>query len=625
MDDKGPPGAYIETAVVQPVRIGEALRRNVMLIVALASVGLSLGVVAGQRDKQTHSATTSILLNPLEGNPFYPSSRGEQLINVSTEAQALRSNSIAAQVAEAVGSDVSESSLLADVRVAVPANTQILEVTFSARSDEVALTNSQAFADAYLDARRQRATDLISEQTERLDQQIGNRQEELQLLADELTDSSTTPARTDIVERLMDALATEVSTLSTTQAQIAAQPLDPGQVVTSADIDDPGPFGALLWPVVGALVGGFGGLALALLRLRADTRMRGPDAARETGLSVVGVVVGADIDDEYRRIRVAILALEQRRPFALLVSGASEAARGPACVVDLATSIARSGLDTVVIDATMHGDGPTSLTAGSNAGVADVLLGDASLADAVETVGPRLSAMPPGEQIHRVTDLLTGDTMARLLTSVKSQCDVLLLAGDSLQHGSAQSLASMVDAVVVETHQDVTTRPELERVMHMMDLLPSNLLGTIFVGEDARQRTKTFQRPTALVRSQPSDGSQSELDARDVDASTPQEQAGSVGMTRRPQSRSASGRHESTNGPGAGRRGRFGVARLLNAAKGSVARSDGEKPRQDAAAPDNEATSQAATVENGNDGRPTDGEPADERPLDGRGARQVRR
>jgi len=497
----------VETAEVRPVRVGEALRSNLFLIVVLSTVGLSLGVVAGQRDNQTHSATTLILLNPLEGNPFSPSTRGEQLVNLGTEAQALRSNTVAAQVAEAVGSDASESSLLADVRVTVPENTQILEVTYSATSEEVALTNSQAFANAYLDARRQRAQDLINEQTERLDQQIENGQEAIEVLADELADSGTTPARTAVIEQRMDALATEVSTLSTTRSELAAIPLDSGQVVTPAEVDEPGPFGALLWPVVGALVGGLFGLGLALLRLRADPRIRGPDAARETGLSVVGTVDGADIEDEYRRIRVAILALEKRRPFALLVSGASEAARGPACVVDLATSCARSGLDTMVIDATMHGDGPTtSLAAGSNAGVADVLLGNASLADTVEGVEPRLSAMPPGEQILRVTDLLTGDTMARLLTSVKSQCDVLLLACDSIQHGSAQSLASMVDAVVVETLENVTTHPELDQVMHTMELLPSRLLGTIFVSEDARQRTSAFQRPTALVGSQLSDG-----------------------------------------------------------------------------------------------------------------------
>lgn len=558
----------VETAEVRPVRVGETLRSNFLLLAVLGAVGLSLGVVAAQRDKQTHTATTSILVSPLTGNPFYPSSRGEQLINLNTEAQALRSNTVAARVAETLGSDASESSLLADVRVAVPPNTQILEVTYSARSEEVALANSQSFADAYLDTRSQRAQNLINEQTEQLDQQIEDRRDEIEVLAEELTDSNTTLARTNVVEQRMDALATEASALSTTLAELASIPLDPGQVVTPAAIDNPGPFGALLWPVAGALVGVLGGFGLALLRLRADIRIRDVEAARQTGLSVIGTVVGADLDDEYRRIRVAILALEKRRPFALLVSGASEAAQGPACVVDLATSFARSGLDAIVIDATVHGDGPTmSLTAGSNTGVAEVLLGDASFADAVEDVEPRLRAMPAGEHILGVTDLLTGDNMAMLLASVKSNCDVLLLAGDSLQHGSAQSLASMVDAVVVETHQDVTTRPELERVMHTMELLPTSLLGTIFVGKDARQRTKTFQRPTALVPSQLSDGSQSELDARDVDAST----------------------------------------------------AHGAK--------DIETTSQAATIEDGKDRPPADASPhdaADDEPADSHRARQER-
>ena len=50
-------------------------------------------------------------------------------------------------------------------------------------------------------------------------------------------------------------------------------------------------------------------------------------------------------DDDYRKIRVAILALETRRPFTLLVASEGCASTGPMGGVDLWTSVARAGPD----------------------------------------------------------------------------------------------------------------------------------------------------------------------------------------------------------------------------------------------------------------------------------------
>ena len=72
-----------------------ALRRSAILILVLVATGTALGVAAGLRRAEDHTARASILVSPLDGNPFYPSGRGDDLINLETEAQLVTSDSVA--------------------------------------------------------------------------------------------------------------------------------------------------------------------------------------------------------------------------------------------------------------------------------------------------------------------------------------------------------------------------------------------------------------------------------------------------------------------------------------------------------------------------------------------------
>ena len=66
-------------------------------------MGAALGVAAGLRRAEEHSATSSILVSPLEGNPFSPSGRGDDLVNLETEAQLVGSDPVAREVSAMSG------------------------------------------------------------------------------------------------------------------------------------------------------------------------------------------------------------------------------------------------------------------------------------------------------------------------------------------------------------------------------------------------------------------------------------------------------------------------------------------------------------------------------------------
>jgi capsular polysaccharide biosynthesis protein/Mrp family chromosome partitioning ATPase len=498
---------------VQPIRLADAVRTGLWIIIATSVVGLGLGIFASSQMKEQSVATTEILIQPLDGNPFYPSSRGEQLVNLETEAQVLRSTDVAEMVGERMDTDLTTDELLSGVKVGVPPNTQILEVSFNAGRDQVALDGSQAFAEAYLDYREQRARTQIDEQVASLEEDIQAIGVRIDELSDDLRAEDPESVDYQLTQAALDRASAELATADAQQTSIESTPVDPGNVVTPAALEPAGPVTPrTLLPLLGLLVGLAAGVGIALVRSRGDDRLRAPSDVEELGVPLLGTIawndpsapsskVAPDVinEDEYRKLRVAILATERRRPFTLLVGGASAASTGPLTVVDLCTSMARSGLDTVVVDATSHGEGPARILDPENeVGLADVLLGDAALTDALSPVAPLLWVLPPGQAIANVADLFVGGEMARMLDAAKDHCDVVIVAADSLQQGVAQSLADMSDAVLVEADQDRTTRPELERSARALNLLTSTFLGAVFMGRDAAERTQVF-RPNFTV------------------------------------------------------------------------------------------------------------------------------
>jgi Mrp family chromosome partitioning ATPase/capsular polysaccharide biosynthesis protein len=528
----------VDAAEVTPIRLGDVVRSNLWIILLTSVLGLGLGLAAASRIDEQSSATAKILLTPLEGNPFYPSSRGEQLVNLETEAQALRSTAVATLAKEQLDSELSESELLAQVDVSVPVNTQILEVTFTAGNEDTAVAGAQAFADSYLAFRQTNAQELIDEQTAELDQQIAAAEQQLTTLATELSTLNPNSARGRVIVEEMGTISSTIASLTATSTDLTTRSTQPGELVTPAAVEGTGPITPKgLLPILGLLFGAALGLLIGLVRSRSDDRVREPSDVLDLGVTLLGTLAWDDPaspndsrdqvsinDDEYRKLRVAVLALEKKRPFTLVVASATSESTGPLTVVNLSTSLARAGLDTVVIDATSRGRGPaTVLDPDNHTGLAEVLLGDAVLTEALSPVAPLLWVLPPGDGIGDVADMFVGGEMARLIEAAKDHCDVVVVATDTAQQGVAQSLADMSDAVIVETEQDRTTRAELERAARTMALLGGSFLGTVFLGRDAAARTQAF-RPHLTVNQRqlppgpfavlgPSEGDQESTDA----------------------------------------------------------------------------------------------------------------
>ena len=267
-----------------------ALRRSAALIVILTLIGGGLGLAAGLLRGQSSTARASVLIAPLVGNPYYPGGRGDELINMETEAQLVSSDAVAQDVADDLGGDLTTAEVLSGLKVSVPPNTQILTIDYTAGSEETAVERAQAFADSYLDFRVSRFERVTSLRTDRIEEQIENQREALTSLADR-AEATTSPGRRSLLETRIRGIAAQIGQLRGQLAELQTDAVDPGQVITPAHaVGQSAIKSAAVFALAGLLAGLAIALAIVIVRARAEHRIHRSEDIDASGLPLLGAI-----------------------------------------------------------------------------------------------------------------------------------------------------------------------------------------------------------------------------------------------------------------------------------------------------------------------------------------------
>ncbi len=489
-----------------------ALRRSAVLILVLAATGTALGVAAGLRRAEDHTARASILVSPLDGNPYNTTGRGDDLINLETEAQVVHSDPVARAVAGQTGDPASASELLSGLTVSVPANTQILTIEYTAGSDAVAERRAQGFAEAYLDFRTARSEEVNRSKTERIQSQINSQNKTLATLVSRLN-AETNPSKKSLLQEQVSGVTTQIGQLQATLAELATGSIDPGQVITPATSVGTSSLTALLtYAVLGALAGLLLALAVVVVRARAENRIHHADDVLPSGLPLLGSVSMNEVLDTnegialledgeslqigagLQALRVAVLSGDRRRPVRILYSAAAEGARYPRTALGLAYAAAASSLKTVLVDATGDGGDITKfLDLEASRGFTDVLAEDGTVDAALVRLSNHLSVLPSGKPDPRADDLLTGPGIAAVFDHLAEAFDIVVVASGPRRTPQAQALAMVTDVTVVEAVESQSRVGDLVAIADDPHAAAS-ILGVVFVG---RARSRSRRRPGA--------------------------------------------------------------------------------------------------------------------------------
>jgi polysaccharide biosynthesis transport protein len=513
--------------------LNAALRRGLVLTVVLCIVGAVAGAVVGQRMSTVHVAKATILVNPLDGNPFSTKGRGDDLDNLETEAQLIQSNDAATMVQKREGKATPIPDILAGLEVNVPPNTQILEIDYSSRASDVSLNRAQWFAEEYLAYRELRATTLVASQTKRLEDQIDARSKEQSALAKQLSNATPQSTQAGVLGVQLEAVSTQINQLRARSAELQSVSSSPGHIVTPATIPPAGLLGSWIAYSLAGLIGGLIiAVFIALIRSRADNRIRHVDDIATAGQVLLGEISTNDAVDAqmifqgsgsahhlpsaFRDLRVSLLTTEHRRPGVIVVTTARHDDEPPSSIAGLALATATANLRTVVVEAMASHLTPED---SGHADLGDVLSGRITADNALVHVRSHLDVLAGGDALS-VDDLFMAPEMHALVDRLRDTADIVFIVTSNVHDARSKALIDVADSVILEVVQGVSSYRDVYQASNDYTLVADKLLGVVYVanavpsrGRRAVPPPKPTDTPVRDAREQASSGETTSVDS----------------------------------------------------------------------------------------------------------------
>ncbi len=503
--DAGSPGRSAGNGGALPRRPQRRRRfaaAGLLLCLLLASVGAAAGLWwAAERGDQQATAQAVVLVRPLEGNAFNPSSTGTDLVNMETESQLVESSVVTGLAAKRLG-DTTGAELREGLSVTVPPNTQLVEVAAQGADAQEAVDRAQVLSKTFLAFRSDRAESDLFDRRARLQEQIRGREQQRREIVVKLGRAAQGSNAAVVRQQQITDLTTQLGELRVQLAELDASSTDPGQVVTTAEAMSPSLLGrAWVLAALGALIGLALGLILLGGRRRLDEHVHGPEDLAHVGVPVLGRLPGP-ADERPRAVggmRAALLAAHPDRPLVIgVAAGASADTDG--CLEataeltgELGLALRRSGMVVAVLDLASRGSSPTGVGGGPDS----PLLALSTLLEAQQDVSEVLARRrASGRALAIVNDLgddamadrAASPEMASLLAALRQVADAVVVDMGSLEDTGAQSLADAVDAVVLTVREGSSTFGELEGAIERLPLWGGRLAGMVCVAGGAARR-----------------------------------------------------------------------------------------------------------------------------------------
>lgn len=459
-----------------PSQLASVALRHRTFIGLIGLFGLLLGLIAGFLMPASYTASAAVLVTPLEGNPYSPVGRGDDIINLGTEAQLVSTDAVARMVHDRLhGGD--PAVLRTKVSVDNPSNTQVLTISFVGSGPQEARAGAQAFAESYLDYRRQRTQNILDGKLNKLKEQSKRVQLELQAATARLP-AAAGSQRAFLTQRIT-AYTNQLGIIDEQSNDIASTTVNPGQVITPAM--RPGSAGR----VTGTALGAFGGLVaglllglgISMLRERLERRVSDAEAVERLGVRVLTVVPPledpaqglalvdapkSEVSDAYRRLRAATVAAVPQTPVTILVSSATPRRTAMLTSSNLALALSVAGASTIMIDAGATGiDGAALFGMRSPKGLSDTLLDGVDPATLLVHGAAQLRLLPRGARAEESSQRFSGPRMRDAAAVLRERADIIIINGPSLHDADAQALCTLADAVVLVVTLGVTSRDEV--------------------------------------------------------------------------------------------------------------------------------------------------------------------
>ena len=429
--------------------------------------------------------------------------------NMDTERRLSESSAVASIAAEGL-SGVSIDDLLENLTTSIETNTEILVFEFTSQDPTEASEGAQAFADAYLEYRRQQAVDALlaasaslQSRIETLNARLDAIDAEIALTKDE-TERETLRTEGDLIAGQVLVLQQKIAELAPPETLGVGDVIEPAQTPREPAFPNHVLNGGLAL-VVGLVVGtGLGFLRDRLLDV-VKSRLDLATAARAPVWSLIPRVaawaksdqpslITADepdsaVSEAYRTLRTAVLfAATQKSLKTLMITSAHQHEGKTTITANLAVTLAQAGRKVVIVSADLRKPRLHHLFALTRGrGLVDLLVGDSKLDDVlIKDWMKGLSILPSGGVPGNPAELLGSNGMRELLEQLADDFEFVLIdAAPLLAVTDAAILGSFVDGVVLVTDAGKTTRSAVRQAREQLDQIQATVAGAVLNNVDA--------------------------------------------------------------------------------------------------------------------------------------------
>lgn len=481
-----------------------ALERRSSLPVAFALLGASLALVYSLAlVTPTYVSKAEVLVAPPVFASPVDAGGGSGVVNVGNERELVHAASVAQLVRTRLQSDSSVADLQRRVGVAVPGDTEILSITFRANSELGAQRGAQAYAEAYLDLKRQRAATAADRHAANVKAAVEPIEAELSVARRRLASAPPASAAQAAAKATVDALIRQAAPYYRDLADATSvETLPSGSIVSPANRpqtpDSPRP---VVTAFLGAMAGLCVGVALALVRDRLDLRLRSrgdleeylrapvlATVPRRRTRKGVGPLVTLELpksapSEAYRALRARMLWMAARRGLKTIMVASPNGEGGKTAVAaNLAVSLAQAGkavtlLTTDLRDSEIH----TCFGLDNEEGLSSVLAGEVPPGDATREPGVEgLHVLSSGPTPAQPAELLQSESMRDLLAAQVREADfVVIEAPPALGAAECLAIAPWMDGILVVASAGETRRDEVALVRQQLDLVGAHVVGGV--------------------------------------------------------------------------------------------------------------------------------------------------
>jgi Mrp family chromosome partitioning ATPase/capsular polysaccharide biosynthesis protein len=492
-------------------------------IIGVTAVVLGSALVYSLSKTPVYQSTATVLVRPISLSPA--DSNSSDFVRIPVE-QALAGSGI---VATSAAEDLGASATTTRISVRGDQDSNTLRFTATSPSPTTALAAAQAFADAYLNVRRNEVLQDLQAASVPISQRIALLSTQIDQVQADLSKAVGETRRTTLQIRLNSLLSERASLEQKQNDLILPENLHVGDVIQPALLpsgpSSPNHMRAALY----ALFVGLGlGVGFAFARDRMDDTIRGWAVFEEVaGAPVFAVirrpnprapveVMGRGVDERaelFSGLRTSVaMAAAREGAQAILITDVAGEASSSMVAANLALSLAASGKRVLLVEANLRqpqleivlGLSPRITSSSTKArlifrgGLTNVLAEEITLENAMVQVGPdSLLFLGPGPLIGHPADVLGSDSMRALLVQLRSEADlVLLVAPPMLAASDAVSLAAVVDGTILVGALGRTTRGGITEARRLLDQVGARVMGGALI-----ERSKGLRRALLSARS----------------------------------------------------------------------------------------------------------------------------